>query len=437
MVLHPLTLWLQQLPNKQKWGLALIILFMVLMTSGISWWVLSPSYAVLFTQLDEQDATHIIGQLESNTIPYQLRHDGQDILIDKALIAKTRLKIMASGLQLSGQVGFELFDKNDFGMTDFSQKINYQRALQGELERTIISLEEIRQARVHLVIPEHRLFAQDSHPPKAAVTLHLKAPLTAKQVRSIQQLLSASVPHLRIKNVLVVDHNGNTLSANEEDKHLSQLHNKKIMERYLTNKVQHMLVKVFNEHDIAVKVDVLLNYDEVQRELIKPQNSGVITHEKTIEHAIQDKNAKDKTKQDITSEKSYQLGSAKESFKRARGTIERLSISVVLPQHTQAELLEQVRSLVKNTVGFNEQRGDKISVEALIANPPPNNELSILPAISSTLNPSSAHYNALFFYCFVSLLCLSIPGCILLRQKKLHRRKKVLLELTQWLEHHG
>lgn len=434
--LNSLFSWFQQLPNKQKIGFTLTFVFILLLTISVSWWALSPSYAVLFTQLDEQDAQHIVTELERSNIPYQLRQDGRDILIDKDLIAKTRLKMMASGLNLSGQVGFELFDKNDFGMTDFSQKINYQRALQGELERTIVSLEEISQARVHLVIPEQRLFAQESNPPKAAITLHLKAPLTAKQVRSIQQLVSASVPHLSIKHVVVVDQNGNTLSTSTEDNNLNHLATKKTMEHYLTNKVNQMLVKVFNEKELLVKIDVLLNYDELQRELVKPQTAGVITHEKKTEHSIVDKSAKDKTKQDVTLEKSYQLGSEKESFKRASGTIERLSISVVLPKNTSTKTLEQVKQLIKNTVGFNEQRGDTISVEALIAGTEPIKVSEIAP-LALPVSPPSTSQTILFSYCLAFMLSACVPVALLLRAKRMKKRQALLIELTQWLEHHG
>lgn len=432
-LLQPIALWFKQLSIKKRIGLSASIASIVLLTTLLSWWALSPSYAVLFTQLDEQDANQIVNQLESNNIAYQLRHDGKDILIDKELIAKTRLRIMASGLNLSGQVGFELFDKNDFGMTDFSQKINYQRALQGELERTIASLEEISQARVHLVISEKHLFSRETNQPKAAITLHLKAPITAKQVRSIQQLVSASVPHLALNHVVIVDQNGNTLSQDKEDSSVAHLTTKKTMEQYLTNKVMQLLGKIFTEDQVLVKIDVLLNYDQLQRELIKPQTKNVISHEKKIKHAIQDKSAKDKSKQDITLEKTYQLGSEKELFKRANGTLERLSISVIVPKNTPQQTIDQIQRIVKNTVGFDELRGDHISVEALISE-------SVTPSLIEPLRPSMpthlANNNSLILYCLAFILCSGTTALFLLRQHRIKKRQGLLLELTQWLEHH-
>lgn len=429
--MHSLIGWFKQLSTQQRTGLMGAILTISVLTLILSWWVLAPSYAVLFTQLDEQDAHQIITQLESTNIPYQLSSDSREVLIDKSLIAKTRLKIMASGLNLSGRVGFELFDKNDLGMSDFSQKINYQRALQGELERTITSLDEISKARVHLVIPEHHLFSQELNPPKAAITVHLRAHITRQQVRSIQQLVSASVSHLELKNVVVVDQNGTTLSSQQEDSTLSHFNIKKNMEAYLTNKVMHLLKTIFKENTILVKVDVVLNYDELHRELIKPKSQGLVTHEKEIKHVAQDKSDKEKAKQDITLEKSYQWGSEKESFKRAKGTIERLSISVIVPQDTSKETVHQIQHIVKSTIGFNDQRGDQISVEALA---PPSPALPI-PLVTESYPINTAQYTPVF-YGIAFLLCAGTTALLIRRRQRMRRRHDLLIELTQWLEHH-
>jgi flagellar M-ring protein FliF len=424
--------WFNELPMKRKMSLSLIVIFILITTSFISWWALSPSYAVLFTQLDEQDARRILSQLEQEHIEYQLRNNGTDILIEKNLIAKTRLKIMSSGLPLVSSVGFELFDKSDFGMTDFSQKINYQRALQGELERTIASFDEVRQARVHLVIPESHLFDHEENQPKAAITLNLKRVLTSKQVQSIQQLVTASVAHLTIKNVIVVDQNGNTLSADEEDGSASHFTTKKTIEHYLNEKVTQILHKIFTKNQVLVKVDAVLNYDELQRELIKPQNQGLITHEKEIKHSTADKTNKEKTNQDTTLEKSYQFGSEKELFKRASGTIERLSISVVLPQNTSKQTIAQVQRLVKSTVGFNEKRGDSISVEALIIKAPTRSILQMTDHSSATTEPDKN----LMLYFFILLLGIGTLTMLHLKRMRLKKRQLLLVELTQWLTHH-
>lgn len=424
--------WVSNLSLQRKLSVLLSLVFIVLMTSLTCWWVLSPAYSVLFNHLDDQDANQILSQLEQEHINYQLGNHGSEILIDKNLITKTRLKIMGSGMHMIGNVGFELFDKSDFGMTDFSQKINYQRALQGELERTISGFDEVRQARVHLNIPERHLFDKEENQPKAAITLNLKHPLTPQQVRSIQQLVTASVSHLSFNNVVVVDQNGNTLSANDEDNSITQFTTKKTIEHYLNEKVNQMLHQIFTQQQVMVKIDAAINYDELQRELIKPQSHGQITHEKEIKHSSSGKTEKDKTNEEVTLEKSYQFGSEKELFKRASGTIERLTISVVLPEDTDPQTIIQIERLVKSSVGFNEQRGDIISVEALIAVKP----VSSTPAIS--FNPEKASNpldKTAVLYFLILCTVVSAGSVLIIRRVRMKKRQLLLIELTQWLTH--
>ncbi|MBL7479153.1 flagellar basal-body MS-ring/collar protein FliF [Legionella bononiensis] len=424
--------WFNDLTIQRKLSFSCSLILILIVTSLSGWWLLSPTYEVLFNHLEEEDANKIVSHLEQNNINYQLKNGGKDIMIDKNLIAKTRLKIMGSGVQLAGSVGFELFDKSDFGMTDFSQKINYQRALQGELERTISSLEEVRQARVHLVIPENHLFDKTDNQPKAAVTLHLKQNLSNRQIQSIQQLISASIAHLTAQNVVVVDQNGNTLSQGETDDSSNHFKTKKTIEHYLNDKVTQMLHKIFANKQVMVKIDAAINYDELQRELIKPQTQGLITHEKEITHSSSGKTDKDKRNQDVTLEKSYQLGSEKELFKKASGTIERLTISVIVPQNTPIQTMDQIRRLVKSTVGFNEQRGDVINVEALIEPmDTPNLEPSIIPPAPMEQSPAQL---PLFFWIFC--LAISTTTVLLIKKARHKKRQRLLIELTHWLSHH-
>ncbi|KGP63297.1 hypothetical protein EP47_09195 [Legionella norrlandica] len=435
--LSKVKLWFSELPTKSKIQYLLAFMVFTLSAAFLSWWILAPSYEVLFNQLDAQDANKILGQLEQANIRYQIRNGGRDILIDKNLIAKTRLKIMGSGVQLAGSVGFELFDKNDFGMTDFSQKINYQRALQGELERTISSLEEIQQARVHIVMPESHLFARDAIQPKAAVTLHLRKALNARQVLSIQQLVTASIAHMNINNVVVVDQNGNTLSSNEDDSFSKHFDTKKSIEHYLNEKITQMLLNIFTKNQVMVKVDVAINYDELQRELIKPQSQGLITHEKKIKQSILGKTDKDKTNRNVTLEKSYHFGTEKELYKRASGTIERLSISVLVPYNTDKTILTQIQRLVKSTTGFNERRGDVISIEPLIIVHSESPQLTPPTQLTSiSLNPeeSFAGFQQNWLpYSFIVLIFLFITGAFKLKKKREKKRQQLLTELSQWL----
>lgn len=426
------TEWFQAHDKKRQAYLVGGSLVITIITSALLYWVITPGYGVLFNHLDNRDANQILAQLEQSNIPYQLRNQGSEILIDKQLIDKTRIKLMGSDLGLTHSVGFELFDKTDFGMTDFSQKINYQRALQGELERTIASLEEVKQARIHLVIPESHLFQQESNLPRVAVTLHLAHPLTATQVKSIQQLLTASVANLPATNVVIVDQNGNSLTNLDEDSSTNHFTAKKSIERYLNEKVTQMLSRIFTDEDVMVKIDATLNYDELQRELVKPRSDGLITHEKQTKHAIISTNKADKkpTNQDFTSEKSYEFGREKEQFTRANGTIERLTISVVVPHATDPEKIGQVERLVKSIVGFNAKRGDTISVEALLVTSKPS-------ATTPLVQPLKHKASNSFWLFGIPLVVLLSVSLYWYRHKRLLVRQQLLTELNHWLIEHG
>ena len=402
----------------------------VILTAGLLSWAMTPTYGVLFSQMDSQDASQILTQLEQEHIAYRVKNQGQDIWIDKPLIDKTRIKLMSQDLKLTHSVGFELFDKTDFGMTDFSQKINFQRALQGELERTITSLDEVKQARVQLTIPESHLFQQENHLPRVAVTLHLQRPLTAGQVNSIRQLITASVANLPASNVVMVDQNGNGLNAIDDDAPSSHFLAKQKVEHYLNEKVMQMLRPIFTNDGVMVKIDATLNYDELVRERIEPQQHGWVTHEKESRHSVTNKTEKTARNQDFTREKNYEFGHEKEQFTRANGTIQRLTISVVLPQNTSRDKIVQIERLVKSVVGFDALRGDIISVEALSvmqqATRLENNVLAKSPVISISQG----------------IVGMGIVLGILLiwmhrrRGLRFTERQRLLTALNQWLIEH-
>jgi flagellar M-ring protein FliF len=425
---------LQTLSPRRRWALIAGLSIIILMTSGIIIWLMSPNYGVLFSHVDKNDANQIITQLEQANIEYVLRNNGADILIDKALIDKTRIKLMSSDVSLSHTVGFELFDKTDFGMTDFSQKMNYQRALQGELERTITSLDEVKQARVQLTLPESHLFQPENNLPRAAVTLHLVNPLNIHQIKSIQQLIAASVAHLPVTNVVILDQKGNGLTLEDDDINTTHFAAKKSIERYLNGKVMQMLTPIFNDKPIMVKIDATLNYDELQRERIKPQQEGVVSHEKEVRHAPTNTHNQDEKKpinQDISRERSYQLGRETENFTRANGTIERLTISVVLPENTPNKTKLQIERLVKSVVGFNEKRGDSISVEALTRQT--SNPVMKMTSAPKRYTPKDHAYLEI---AIIILLFLALMHQVHHRRARKKQRQDLLNELHQWLLDH-
>lgn len=427
--------WFKNLRKKQKIILSSALLFIMIVSTGLFFLLLTPDYAVLFNQLDEQDANRIVSQLDAERVAYKVQNDGKEILIDKQLIPKERLKIIGSDKPLSGQIGFELFDKSDFGMTDFSQKINYQRALQGELERSISSFDEIRKARVHLMIPERQYFEKQQNKARAAVTLELIKKLSPQQVGSIQKLVAATVSGLDPDAVIVVDQNGNTLSNTEQAPEAAHFSAKKALENYLHQKVMQILVPLFPHNLARVNIDVSLNFNELQRELITPQNRSVIKHEKLINQPNTASKNKERKNQVVSQEKTYEFGSQKQRFKRAQGRIDKLSVSVLLPENTSKTTIAKVERLVKTSIGFTPERGDSISVEALLVEKPLSKEIPPPPLLQQN-EVRHGYESRMLILSLVLVLSVLLPVAYMKRRIRHQKRQALLLELTQWLSEH-
>jgi flagellar M-ring protein FliF len=189
----------------------------ILVLAGIYWALMRTTYDPILTNIEPQDAADIVKVLDEQKIPYRLSDEGRTVLVDSSVADKARIELVGSELPMRGQVGFELFNKSDMGLTEFDQKINYQRALQGELSRTILMLEGIKAVRVHLGLPEQSVFREEQFRPKASVTITLKpgAELTTKRVRGIQRLVSGAVPDMTPEAVAVLDGTGRIVSEDE------------------------------------------------------------------------------------------------------------------------------------------------------------------------------------------------------------------------------
>ncbi|PVM82848.1 flagellar basal-body MS-ring/collar protein FliF [Caulobacter radicis] len=201
-------------PSRQIAIVATGVVVLCAVFFAVYWLALRKPYGVLFTNLRDMDAATIVGELDKKKVPYKLADHGATILVPQDQVDGVRLDVMSQDLPLKGMVGFELFNKSDMGLTEFAQKINYQRALQGELARTIMTLEGIETARVHLSLAEQTIFRGDRQPAKASVTL---APRTGQvlspaTVRGVQRLVAAAVSDLKAADVVVLDGEGQIVS---------------------------------------------------------------------------------------------------------------------------------------------------------------------------------------------------------------------------------
>lgn len=218
--------------------------------------------SVLFSNLRSMDAATIVADLDKKKVPYHLADGGTTILVSKDKVDATRLGILSEDLPLKGTVGFELFNKSDIGLTEFAQKINYQRALQGELARTIMAVDGVDMARVHLSLPDPTIFQDDKRPPKASIALTMKPgkTLSPGAVRGIQRLVAAAVSDLDTANVVVLDGEGQVVSSDlvavdtPLDAPSSEAPAQHAAEVYYGDKVRQALSATYPDHEFAVKV---------------------------------------------------------------------------------------------------------------------------------------------------------------------------------------
>ncbi|RZA22750.1 MAG: flagellar M-ring protein FliF, partial [Lysobacteraceae bacterium] len=336
----------------------------------------------LFSELRPQDAATMTADLEKLKVPYALADGGTTVLVDRAQVHAVRLKLMGRELPLHGTVGLELFNHTDFGMTEFAQKINYQRALQGELTRTILSFPEVRDARVHLALPEQGLFRQNASRPKAAITLHLKQGLTLRpaQVSGIQRLVAAAVPGLSAQEVTLVDQHGTAISRAADEADLatgaSRLELKRDLENYLSRKVGLVLEQAFGPGQALASVDVTLNMDQVrvttEDVLPAPDNRGgsatgvlVRERESARDGAGQDAGAAERPGRGSSMQRDaeYQAGRRVEQVVSQPGAIRRLQVVAVVRQALGEAQRSQLQQLVSATVGASLERGDAVVVQ--------------------------------------------------------------------------
>lgn len=231
----------------------------VLAVLALAWFAfLRPGYGALYEDLREADATEIVAVLEKQGIEYRLEDGGHRLLVPEAEIGRARVLVAGSGVATGGTVGFELFNESDMGLTEFAQKVNYQRALQGELARTIMGMDGIAFARVHLSLPERSLFRANQTGPKGAVTLQTagNATLDPARVTGIQQLVSSAVPDLAAREVAVLDHRGRLLSplpVDDADAH-GQLDERSALEEYYRARIRGVTEKLIPGVPFDVRV---------------------------------------------------------------------------------------------------------------------------------------------------------------------------------------
>jgi len=258
----------RSLDATRKIGLIGLSGLLLAVMAGIIIWSGKTDYKVLYTDLTKEDSSVIMRMLEEGKISYQVKNDGKTILVPDDQVEIWRLEIAKKGVNFSGTVGYEVFDKQAFGTTSFVQKINKQRALEGELVKTIMHIKGVTRARIHLSIPDSSPFVSERKPPSASVVLDVErgVTMTNDEIKGIQSLVSSSVDGMRSHHVVVIDSRGKKLSENDGDNMSTETANRIALESKLNSqyekKVEEILSRVIGEGKVIAKVAVRMDFTE-------------------------------------------------------------------------------------------------------------------------------------------------------------------------------
>jgi flagellar M-ring protein FliF len=362
-----------------------------------------PPLSVLYADLDLRDAEGVVERLEQDGVKHEMRESGGrvSILAARADIPRLKMALAADGVVRENGVGYEIFDKDDaFGATSFQQNINRLRALEGELARTISSIDGVRSARVHLVLPERELFAREKQPATASIVVDAPRGLDQRSVRAIANLAASAVPELSPSRVTVLDAAGELLASGQaEDVDGSGVDERTAStEARLRRTVEDIVGRIVGAENLRVQVAAELDFSRVTEnaEIIDPDSQTVLSSTTveesedsnepgvgrgvTIANALPgaqqtaDANAAATTNNRRTEETTnYEISRTVRSEVKEQGAVKRLSVAVALNALPNAprtpEDIARIDSLVKSAIGFNQARGDQVEVVEIAFTP--------------------------------------------------------------------
>ncbi len=347
----------------------------------LSLWANRPEFTLLYRDLSPEDANEIVSTLRDEGVPYELSSGGTAVYVPVDRVTEYRLTFAAGGLGTGAITGYELFDEQRMGMTTFMQRVNYQRALEGELTHTINMMDEVKMSRVHLVIPEKRFF-EDKKSSSASIVLHLEptAYLRPRQVKGIAMMVANSVPDLLEENVSIVDASGKLLTdaIKENGDYPIGSRNWEIrrsVEAELQNKAQEIMDDVLGFGKSMVKVSAELNFEQLERtrEFYDTEDAAILSEERNSESFTGADTSSRVIEQSVT---NYELNKTVEHFIASSGDLRRLTVAVLVDGRyvagTEGERtyeprpdteLDQFSALISTALGIDVTRGDRIEVQ--------------------------------------------------------------------------
>jgi len=379
----------RKLSLQQKFITTALVAFIILGMTGLVVWsqkniTRESGFKVLYANIDLDEAAAITEELQKGGYKYKLENDGRSIAVEHKQLYEVRMAMAREGLPRKSGIGYELFDKTNIGMTDFVMKMNSKRALEGEIQRTIEGLEEVKSARVHIVIPEPTIFLDNQKEAKASIVIKCSPgkEISREQIRGISFLVSSSVDGLKPEQISIVDYNGKLLSDpfGGDEGAMASSRNMELQqnaEKYLEQKANQLLTNVLGPSKAFVKIACDLDFDKIERTLeqYNPESRVIRSEERIDENK---KNAPDGDNQRERSITNYEIDKTVQHVIAETGNIKRLTISVAVDGRYEtgsdgkssfvmrsAEEIQNIEDIIKNTVGYDLARGDQIAVSSV------------------------------------------------------------------------
>lgn len=397
---------LQQLGAARLGVMGAIVLGLLTFFVFLSMRVSSPEMKLLYTDLSPTDSGSVAAKLEETEIGYEISSDGSRILVPSNEVGRARMLLAAAGLPNGGSMGYEIFDKQSgFGTTNFIQNINQVRALEGELAKTISSLDNIRSSRVHIVLPQRELFNRNTRNSSASVFLNIQAGLTIErqQISAIQSLVASAVPDLKANHVSIIDSHGNLMAkGGEEEESVLSLKTEDLRRNFearMQRNIEEQISRIVGYGKVTAIVTAQMNFDQVRmnEELYNPEGQVLRSSQTTQEDSSEreassgdvgvennlpgaggnllDDNAPNAKASRTEEVSNYEISKTIRNVVRQTGQVEKLSISVLVDgryikdeeenetyEPRSEEEISQIAALVRTAVGFDEQRGDILEV---------------------------------------------------------------------------
>jgi flagellar M-ring protein FliF len=424
-----------------------------------------PAMSVLFSDLSSQDVNAILKDLDTRGIKYELRSDGQTVLVAKTDVPRLRLDLAGKGIPSGGGVGYEIFDKGDaFSSTSFVQNINHLRALEGELSRTIRSISRVQAARVHLVIPEKRLFERDREAPRASIALKLAGELDPAQVRAVRHLVASAVDGLKPERVSIVDERGRLLADGAQGEQglvgIGLDERQIAIEKRIKTQIEDIVASIVGHGRARVQVSALLDSNRIESrsETFDPESKVIRSSQNRTESATTNEaqngavtvgnelpgaqqNPANPAQRDSSAKNeevvNYEISRTTRTEVLEGGRVKKLSVAVLVdgtynrPQGGQAgevgyqprsqEELERITQLVRTAVGFDQARGDKVEVVNLrFADAPAPveelNEQTLMQRLTSFTKEDMVRFAEMAVISLLTLIVLMVVVRPLLKQ---------------------